>query len=280
MNIIPSESRYYILLKHTIEPLKCLKKKKNPKIISIAYMIFILSGFINAQMVSDASYLSKITSQPDYEEIIDSEVEWILEQQIDLPDETSNGAIVMNLVAYGENRVMPYFSNFAAMGLLARPQYAPEVKLWMDWYFAHMNFPDRNGVEGTIYDYIITMPAGTEEIMMSGGKEHFDSIDSYASTFLVLLKKYYQVTGNDDYLIDNRENIEIIADVMVSVQQSDGLTWAITDYKVKYLMDNAEVYEGFEAIEWITRNVYNDKDKADYWEECKNAVADGVENKL
>jgi hypothetical protein len=256
-----------------------LKKKKNLKIISIVYMIFILSGFINAQKVSDAYYLSKITSQPDYDDIIDREIEWILEQQIDMPSKNSDGAILMFRSSGEKSKVVPYFSNFAAMGLLARPENDWNVIMYMDWYFRHLNFPDYNGVNGSVYDYWV-YPNGNEEVVKINDKEHYDSIDSYASTFLVLLKKYYEVTDDADYLVDHRDLIEIIANAIVNLQQSDGLTWAMPDYKIKYLMDNSEVYEGFSAIEWITRNIFNDEQKAAFWAERKEAVANGIENKL
>lgn len=55
----------------------------------------------------------------------------------------------------GGYKVMPYFSNLAALGLLERAQYAPVVKKYMDWYFSHLNTSetDYNKVSGTVYDY-------------------------------------------------------------------------------------------------------------------------------
>lgn len=40
-------------------------------------------------------------------------------------------------------------ANFAAMGLIGRPEYAKEVRKYIDWYVDRMNWPDKNAIYGT-----------------------------------------------------------------------------------------------------------------------------------
>jgi len=245
----------------------------------ILLLLLFVIPFMGFDSSSDEQTAKNTSSQLDYDDIIDREVEWLLEQQVDMPSQNSDGAILMFHSSDGKSKVNPYFANFAALGILARPEYDWEVKMYMDWYFRHLNLPDYNGINGSVYDYYV-YDDGSEEIVILNGKYRYDSVDSYAATFLMLLKKYYEVTLDSNYLLDNREFIEIIANAIVEIQQSDGLSWAMPDYPVKYLMDNCEVFEGFVAIEWITRNVFNDEQRADYWVERKEAVANGMENQL
>ena len=124
----------------------------------------------------------------------------------------------------------------------------------MDWHFAHINTAeeDYNGLDGTIYDYTITVRNG--EIVSESSTGSYDSTDSYAATFLTVLEKYYNKTGDADYIISHAEEIRRITNVMFATM-NDGLTYASPNHKVKYLMDNCEVYEGFLAAAELFGNV-------------------------
>ncbi len=158
-----------------------------------------------------------------------------------------NGAIPMTGAKNGEVTVNPYFADFAALALLDNAdRYADHVKAYMEWHFAHLNTADSdyNGVDGTIYDYTVTLQNG--KIVSETAKGSYDSTDSYAATFLTVVSKYYEKTGDTDYILSRAADIDRIADALLSTF-SFGLTFAKPDYEVKYLMDNCEVYEGMQA---------------------------------
>ena len=176
-----------------------------------------------------------------FESIVESETAWLASLQLE------NGAIPMTYNANGTLRMNPYFADFAALALLDRADdYAENVKKYMDWHFAHLNTAtsDYNGVDGTIYDYEIKMSAGS--IVGETALGSYDSTDSYAATFLMVLNKYYDKTGDSTYIISNLDGIQRIVNAMLSTLHK-GLTMAKPDYEIKYLMDNCEVYAGAKA---------------------------------
>lgn len=191
-----------------------------------------------------------------YEQIMESEAEWIASLQF------ADGTIPTYsdpLNNYGHKyKVIPYFTHIALLGLLESSDYAYVVKDYMDWYFEHLNLGEgANTPDGSVYDYIYE-----QDKVTATPTYDFDSTDSYASTFINLIRKYYEVTGDDEYVIENKENIKLIASAMLSTQQADGLTWAKPAYKVKYLMDNAEVYKGLDDLVWITNQLFEDEEEA------------------
>lgn len=220
-----------------------------------------------------------------FRKIFESETAYLASLQLE------NGAIPMT---YSENGVLtmnPYFADFAALALLDNAdEYADEVKKYMDWHFAHLNTKetDYNGVDGTIYDYKITVANGkvTEEKISENdeGRKMYDSTDSYAATFLMVLSKYYEKTGDKDYIIANSKDIERIVNSMFSTLHK-GLAYARPDYEVKYLMDNSEVYEGSLAVADLLREVVCPVDSSynEIVERCETTaevIAQTIEKKL
>lgn len=184
-----------------------------------------------------------------FENIFESETQWLASLQL------PNGAIPMTYAANGELTMNPYFADFAALALLDNAdKYADNVVRYMDWHFSHLNtaHEDFNGLDGTIYDYKITMKDGevVSEAVTNPGGDSYDTTDSYAATFLTVVHKYLQKTGDSSYLAANAEDLKRITDVMFSNLQN-GLTYAKPNHRVKYLMDNCEVYEGFIAATGI-----------------------------
>lgn len=173
--------------------------------------------------------------------IFETETAWIASLQLE------NGSIPMTRSDNGELSVNPYFSDFAALALLDNAEkYAENVKSYIDWHIGHLNTSktDYNGIDGTIYDYIITVENGA--IIKEESKGTYDSTDSYAATFLMVLEKYYSKTGDCELIIRYGDEIQRIYNAMLKTFNR-GLTYAKTDYKVKYLMDNCEVYAGLIA---------------------------------
>lgn len=193
--------------------------------------------------------------------IVDSENAWLAEIQL------SNGAMPMTSVTNGKAKVTPYFADFAALSLLNQAdKYADHVKRYMDWHFAHLNTAqtDYNGVDGTIYDYTITVKDGVvekEEILQADGKSSYDSTDSYAATFLMVLRKYAEKTGDTAYILEHKSDIERIVGAMRATMVGD-LTLAKPDYEVKYLMDNCEVYDGLLAAAKLYEEILAPADKS------------------
>ena len=179
-----------------------------------------------------------------YQKVVDTENAWLASMQL------PNGALPMTYAKSGTLKLCPYFSDFAALSMLNQADlYADNVKKYMDWHFSHLNTAatDYNGVDGTIYDYNAIMSNGQvvrEEYI--GGTPSYDSTDSYAATFLEVVQKYVEKTGDKQYAIDHKAEIERIVNALYSTMVG-GLTLAKPDYKVKYLMDNCEVYSGMVA---------------------------------
>ncbi len=159
-----------------------------------------------------------------------AEVEWLISCQ--LPNgaiaQTPDGALVI-----------PYFANLAA-AVIAEYEPARCVQ-YMNWYISSMNAPDRWGLSGTIYDYI-----NQNGRLVSQRK--YDSADSYASTFLSLVSRYYRLTGDSDFVQANLPSIEAVAGVITALQDEDGLVRVAPNSQTKYLMDNAENYRGL--MDW------------------------------
>lgn len=178
-----------------------------------------------------------------FEKIFKSETAWLASLQLE------NGAIPMTYMSNGEVKMNPYFADIAALALLDNSnEYSENVIRYMDWHFSHLNTEstDHNGIDGTIYDYIITLENGNitdERISVIDGRNTYDSVDSYAATFLSVLNKYYQKTADIEYILNHKNEIERIVNAMFSTLHR-GLSTAKPEWQVKYLMDNAEVYEG------------------------------------
>lgn len=219
-----------------------------------------------------------------FETIVEGETEWFASLQLE------NGAIPMTYTANGTVKMNPYFADFAALALLDRSDDCAEnVIKYMNWHFNHLNTAeaDYNGVDGTIYDYEITLADGKivqESVVTVDGHGTYDSTDSYAATFLTVLAKYYEKTGDSEYIISHKKEIERITNAMFSTLHN-GLTFAKPDHDVKYLMDNCEVYEGAVAATFLFENVICPTDTSynALSEKCKNTVTDiqkNIESKL
>lgn len=201
----------------------------------------------------------------------DTETAWIASLQL------NNGAIPMTYNANAELTVNPYFSSYAALALLDDAEkYATTVKNYMDWHFAHLNTEktDYAGVDGTIYDYKVTVKDGvvTGEKMSS---RKYDSSDAYAAVFLTLLNKYQHKTGDTEYIFSKRAEIARIVNAMVATMH-EGLAFACPDYKIKFLMDNSEVYEGAVAGVELFESIICKKDSSynKTLEICRTTVSD------
>ncbi|HBT48871.1 MAG: S-layer-like proteiny domain protein [Caldanaerobacter subterraneus] len=235
----------------------------------ISFVLILTLGFGVSVKEVFAENTANIGSY-DLESIMKGEAQWL--KEIQLP----NGVIPMNKLATDNKyKVIPYFSNIALLGILEVPGYEEVVKKYLDWYISHLNANDYNGLTGTVYDYYYKI---TDNGLVEISTNDYDSTDSYAATFLSLVRKYYEKTGDIDYLNSHKEQIETIAQVIISTLDSDGLTWAKPNYKVKYLMDNSEVRKGLEDAVWLFREVYKDEEKATMYSSYLKKVDKGIES--
>jgi hypothetical protein len=135
-----------------------------------------------------------------------------------------------------DSRIIPYFANLAAVALVG--SHADNVRRYLEWYLAGLNGPDRWGLDGTIYDYALERDGGERPTGT------YDSADSYAATFLTLLRRYLDVTSDVEFVGANLPAVRRVAAVITALQDKDGLVWAKANRREKYLMDNAENYRG------------------------------------
>lgn len=190
-----------------------------------------------------------------------SEIEWLISCQL------PNGAIAQTPDGV---LVIPYFANLAARQLA---EVEPErCAVYMDWYIANLNMPDRWGLSGTIYDF-----SARDGELRSTRK--YDSADSYASTFLSLVAHYYRTTGDADYVRNNKDAIDIVAGVISALQDNDGLVRVAPNSGTKYLMDNAENYRGL--MDWAdTLDSLGFSDEADQYRLMADNIKQGIETVL
>ncbi len=152
------------------------------------------------------------------------------------PDTMSQGAYII-----------PYFAVHAALGLdtaallesAKAKSYIAASEKFYQWYTQHMN------ADGSIYDFT----GGTCQNPASSGKA--DSVDSYAAIFVwgvyihyTTLQKISPTTATA-FLNSMKPYCLKAINAWVSLQQADGLTIPLKTYPMEYLMNNLEVYRGF-----------------------------------
>lgn len=169
-------------------------------------------------------------------------------------------------------RLVPYYGCIAAQGLISAYQLTREPRLldsvrdYLEWHAAHI--PANN----FITDYVGYYPT-----YQSTGS--YDSTDSYGALFASTLWKYYQQTHDDAFLQRMYPALEKSVAAMDATRQVDGLTWATPDYKVKFTMDNAEVFQGYCAAAQLARRVGNST-QHDQWIDLANGVRTAIHSNL
>ena len=204
-----------------------------------------------------------------YDKLINSESDFIMAHQL------NDGALTMSsnkgVPGY---KIVPYFSNIAARALLANPTAAriAAVKKWMVWYMTHLN------ADGSVYDYYATNFTGDATLTATGD---FDSVDSYAATFLTLARLLCEASPADkDWLKTNYSTqLKKIGEALILVVQPDGLAIAKPTYAIKYTMDNSEVNEGMKDMVWLSQNVIAGAETAK-WQTLLTNNTNGIEANL
>jgi len=169
-----------------------------------------------------------------YISVVEDQADYILSSQL------TDGAIE---TYPSSNYILPYVSNIASIGLIrayeitGNSTYIQHAEKWLSWYSEHQNMNnDNEGIVGTIYDFNVLN--GTEI-----PTHNYDSSDSYAATYIIAMYDYIQATDNLTYLKENINSVLLSLKAIFSTM-NDNLTFAKPDYRVKFLMDNCEVYLG------------------------------------
>ncbi len=191
-----------------------------------------------------------------YDSVINNQVRYILAAQM------PSGAFKDNQEP--NSRICGYFANISCRALLKKPtaDNVAAVKKYMAWYMSKLNgsvnpITGKPEVPGSVYDYYA--PAEST-------KGTYDSVDSYAATFLSLAKELADLSPADkawvaghsvqitligqamEKCIDNSDNS---VPVGFSPDDNDGLSIDSYVHGAKYAMDNSEVNEGLKSMIWL-----------------------------
>ncbi len=207
-----------------------------------------------------------------YEEIVESEVSYLKSLQL------SDGALSMYSLSKSKIVINPYFSNISIYAMAKTNMANEEVKHYIQWYLSRINDEkvDPFGIDGTIFDYRVTNLSKLD--YKSTGD--YDSIDSYAATFLMLISEYYNATGDVEFLLEHEEGIERIYGALMQMKRDD-LFSSKPDRDVKYTMDNAEVYYGLKRYMELLEEVlmkYGSLSYGDRLADLKGEVTKIAEN--
>jgi hypothetical protein len=134
-------------------------------------------------------------------------------------------------------QINPYFTNLALLALVKLGEWEP-VKRHVIWYLQHVN------TRGYVNDF-----------RLEEGKEvdtgTADSEDSYHATLFSLLAEVVRHSENTEWIAPWKTELIAVFHAMALLQQRDGLTWAKHSWRVKYLMDNCEVWQGLEDAHYL-----------------------------
>lgn len=213
-----------------------------------------------------------------YRLIMNKQIDWLVNLQVE------SGAIRDNsLYATSEPKsykITPYYANIAAIAMTKDIRRLDNVKRYIEWYIRNLNenHPNEHILDGVIFDYYIT-PDGKEFT-----NETYDSADSYAATFISLIRAYFEASKDKAFLIQNKQYIQTVSDLMIELLDKDNLSWAKSDYHIKYLMDNCEVYKGLKDAEYIFKEVYVDMNLSnkysEYAQKVKTSILEELSNGL
>lgn len=224
----------------------------------------------------------------DYSEIMENEANWIKEQQIICPQSPIDGAIVRNKNHPQKDTktdktyytIEPYFTTLGLIGLLDIPseENITIVKRWVDWYLRHINRePDKYGLTGTIY----TRNVNANDYTDYWSTGDYSASDSRGTTFIMLVKKLYDVSLDSKFIIDRKDDLELAFDsAAVATMKEDGLTEAKNQdgHRTKYLQDNVQVLSALKDMVYLEENVFKDSIKTAYYKEYLDMSQAGLES--
>lgn len=141
------------------------------------------------------------------------------------------------LLGPDRKQVNPYFTNLALIPLIRLGE-CKNVQSHADWYLRNRN------EDGYVNDFLVR----GERLEDTGTA---DSEDSYHATWFSLVAELMRYEGDREWLRDREQECLELLEGIARLQQKDGLTWAKSSYRVKYLMDNCEVAKGLEDAAFL-----------------------------
>lgn len=204
-------------------------------------------------------------------EMAEKEAAWLLSLQL------SDGSFACYEPEEGmEVRVNPYFSSYAALAVLKSDHEVKKkenIDIYLNWYFEHINmFEDINGSVGTVYDYEAKVEG--RKVVSESCAYSYDSADSYAAVYLILLSEYLDTYGNDAIFNTEKEKIDRLAELLLSLQL-EGYTESFRGSGVKYLMNNMEAYQGMKAALKLYEKLWKTDERI---AKLKHAISEFDEN--
>lgn len=156
-------------------------------------------------------------------------------------------------------RINPYFGCYAAYAVVTC-DYDGLMKAYAEnfiaWYYAHINTEsDVYGSTGTVYDYEAVTEGNT--VIHEKPLYTYDSADSYGAVFFMLLNKYYKTYRNGDVILSEKAKTDIVAELLLSLTDN-GYSESYKGSGIKYLMNNAEVYQGLKSALELYGELFND----------------------
>ncbi len=168
-------------------------------------------------------------------------------------------AIISHYVTLNEgtHTVIPYQVNLMALNLLQKEgstiansqqnighdTIINECQLYIQWVLNHTNPSDTHGLTDTIHNYEVD-PAGKEHFLKDA-----EPIDRTAATFILLVQRFYHVTGYRQMISQARQKIQNIAYHIPHLQdEQDGLIRILPVGNRKLLENNCWDYAAMDAF--------------------------------
>lgn len=204
-------------------------------------------------------------------EDLNTVAQWVTGLQYTDPAQPAYGALkihptVAAIALDGKQyyRVSPYVSNLGVLGLLRShaPGSLVTAERWITWYLRHLT--PESAPDGVPFEHFYLAGGTGETVCVKPNDPHLcrynDATDSAAATFFLVLQAYSKAGGRFSFLKgDGQTQIEHLADILLALQNPDGLFWAKRDYRVKYLEDNCEVYAGLAALSHLEETVFKNR---------------------
>ncbi len=184
-------------------------------------------------------------------------------------------------------RVVPYFAN---QGLTGYVQSNDADRFNVTWNYI-LWYLDTMETDGSILDQWYTSggadnttcPPEVEPEDPQNKCNYEDATDSYAATFLTLVRAYHEASSHTSkFNATIRTDLETIGDLILSLMDpQDDLTWNLkSGTRTKFTLDNAEVYEGLRAMAYIEDTIYGDSVKAKRYGDNATAVQTAILSEL
>lgn len=178
--------------------------------------------------------------------------------------------------------VSPYSANLAVIALLKSrmPNALSVAEPWAGWYFAHLN--RQSAPDGVPYNHFYRADGSGETTCVKPGNTflcHYnDATDSAAATFLSVLWAAHEAGLPDAFLkaSPRQQQVETLANLILKLQQPDGLCAAKRDYRVRYLEDNSEVFAGLCAAASLEKDVFENPQRSETYKKAAENVRRGI----